>query len=251
LPAMARSLWALAAGAFLFTACVDELPPSEHEAGDPLWVAAVERSSGWRNSEVAVLPIGSLENGEWEQPWPEPLAFGRLASLDSIGRLTVDHSVFPPTDISASGRLRIDAPLEWYVYPDVTMRDTLSIMGIGWEFAYCGRKWTLFAPPVAYEAFQGGTSRWLGAAFSQPVKIVSSADEILRLNSIGAAMGLIGNDDYRVGFCEVHWLGYFDLAHGGVVGIVSDRDRDGHRYLIVSFQGDQGKIVREFRDPRC
>jgi len=244
--------WAciLAAGLILIASCADEPQPLESVARYPLWVAIVEPSDGSDPDELALIPVGRLVDGAWDQPWPgtDAVDEGSFAAIDSSGGLEVDSSRFPSFEVLDSGHIRIGAPVQWFMYPMV--RDTLTVTGIGLQPSLCQS--TLAMMVRSDHVFDHQNYRAIReVALSVPLEIVSPQAEIARLDSIESALGLINNLVDNNSRRSFDWLGFHRLEDGGILGNVDDWGYEGHVYKIVVFQGDQAQVVIEVYGGGC
>lgn len=236
----------------LLPACGEDLQSQKQQEvsqTDPLWVAIV-RNPGRAFPVGALIPTGRYDAGAWDQPWPEILDYGSLASIDSARGIDVRRSALPPVDNGDPERLRIDAPLEWSFYTDAGEENALTVAELALERAHCVLRWALYTDAGDLSVIEG-TNRIAGVAFSRRAHPISADVEIPNLDSIQVSLGLVGNERTDDGYRNFVWLGFYRLEDGSIIGVVNDQGYEGESYKVITFRDEQSRVVVDVYGGGC
>ena len=233
----------------LLSACQEDLQTHRKPfQSDSLWVAFIEES-GSSVTAGELVPIGRYYDGIWGRTWPDVLNYGSLASVDSLGVLSVDSTHLPPIERIGMEGFYLKAPLRWHFYSDTVQGDTLIITHLALGQAYCGLQWVLSADD-SLQVARVENNGAAGIAFSRPVESISP-DEISNLDSIQTALGLVRKNRGGDGYRNFVWLGFFRLEDGSKIGIVNDIYYEGEVFRIISFRGNEGATVIDVYGGGC
>lgn len=234
----------------LLSACDKDLQSRQEPFhSDSLWVAIVEKSSP---SVIAgeLVPIGRYFEGGWDLTWPGVFYRGSIASIDSIGDMTVDQAILPLIERIGPEHVYLKAPQQWHFYSDADQGDSLIVTHLALGRSHCGLRWVLSADisgQVLSEEFFGTASM----AFSRPVEPISPGVEIPSLDTIEASLGLVRKDQDGDGYRNFVWLGFYRLEDGSKIGVLNDIGYEGESFQVISFRGNHGEVVVDVHGGGC
>ncbi len=225
-------------------------PPTER---DPLWIAVVQ-------TDGALIPFARRVGDRWDLPWPAPFD-AQTAALETRGEEVPPPWLgqeawtlpVPPIDREDPQGGRIAAPMQWTLYSQTERGTGLTVARLLLTQAHCMMRWALGSGERQLSRVEG-TPDVAGVAFNQSVEVVSAADEIPGLDRMRADLGLVdstGLDDPTLARRFI-WLGFYRLAAaGGIIGVVNDRAYEGESWVVVEFDGDQGRIAHRALGGGC
>ena len=232
-------------------------PSAPRTEREPLWIAVV-RTDG------VLIPFARHGDDGWDLPWPAPFD-AETAALDTGGEVVPPPWLgqeawtlpVPPIDEDSRGG-RIAAPMQWSLYSQTERETALTVARLLLVEAHCMMSWALgFGESAGFGERElplvEGTPDIAGVAFNHPLDVVSAEEELPGLDRIRADLGLIGVSDLDdpMQSRRFVWLGFYRLDEGAVIGIVNDRAYEGESWVVVEFDGDQGRIAHRVFGGGC
>lgn len=232
--------------------------PAE-DRNEALWVALVSQQG------TRLEPIGRRHpDGRWDLPWPD-VVLG--AGLDSSGYL---HPWEEPSDEPRNSdpgwplpfrqvggdRVRIDVPLHWYRYGRLHAVPG-AVTHVMLSSRHCLAGWSLRMDPAP--GLAGPAGRDVGVAFSSPLAVQLTEQEIPGLESILAALGLLDKPPLDQGGYEKadnryprrQILGLYRVGDDVIVGVVGEYHYEGERRVVFEITRDSARIVSEASGGGC
>ena len=226
-------------------------PSAPEVAREPLWIAVVQTGG-------ALIPFARHGDDGWDLPWPAPfdpetgvLEDGGEAAPAPRPDRGASSLPMPPVDQDSRGG-RIAAPMQWSFYSQTERGSALTVARLLLAEAHCMMSWALGFGERELPRVEG-TRDVAGVAFNHPLEVVSAEAEIPGLERIRAELGLVdvaGPDDPMRSRRFV-WLGFYRLDGGGIIGVVNDGRYEGASWLVVEFDGDEGRIAHRVFGGGC